>query len=286
MSAALDTTIKTSTEHVVDLVQSQRTGIMVAVCRCNHVLLRMSLATPQAERAARLKRAMADHLRACFTIFLCLFCSVMWSCVMSNYPAIKISISQLANMSDAQRRAMDRAAMGLPPEPAPAKPARPAPRHIEIDDIPNAAQAALVSISFDPISKAVTARLKKSSVVFGRQEFTLLRELGLAARKTDTIYHRLTDDGKGYAVLIAKRIAQELGLHEIWHEGAERYGHSTAHCTCGYSTRLYSGRAGAARDHNHRIARHLAEASGAARPGFVALGDAIQKITDKFGGTG
>ena len=82
-------------------------------------------------------------------------------------------------MSDAQIRAMDAAAMGLPAEAIPAKPVRPAPRHIEIDDIPNAAQAALVSISFHPICRAVSEKLKQSTVRFGRAEFTLLRELGL-----------------------------------------------------------------------------------------------------------
>jgi hypothetical protein len=73
-----------------------------------------------------------------------LFCCVTaWSCVMS-YPAIAISISKLASLSDAQRRELDDIAMGRAPQ---IKPARPA-IHIEIDDIPNAAQAALVSMSF------------------------------------------------------------------------------------------------------------------------------------------
>ena len=203
---------------------------------------------------------------------------------MSNLPAIKISISRLARMSPAQLRAMDAAAMGLP-VPARPVPVKPAPRHIEIDDIPNAAQAALISISFDPVCKAVTTKLKSSTVRFGATEFSLLRDLNLAERKPSSIYHRLTADGKGYACLVARKIAKTLGLHEIWHEGEERYGHSTAYCTCGWSTRLYSGRASAARDHHHRIQRHLAEAAGAAGP-MAALDTALNRINQKFGGGG
>ncbi len=197
-----------------------------------------------------------------------------------SYPAIKISISRLARVSPTQLRTMDAAAMGLP---APVEPARPATRHIEIDDLPNAAQAALISISFDPVCKAVTARLKSSTVRYGAQDFRLLRELGLAEIEPDMIYHCLTSDGKDYACLVARRIAKTLGLHAIWHVGEERYGHSTCHCTCGWSTRLYSGRAQASRDHNHRIARHLAEASGAVRP-MEALHHAMDEIGKKFGG--
>lgn len=201
---------------------------------------------------------------------------------MSNYPAIKISISQLARMSDAQIRAMDRAAMGLPPDPVPVKRK---PVHIEIDDLPNAVQAALVSISFDPICKAVSARLKSSTVKYGAYQFRLLRDLGLAEFKPNTLYHRLTSDGKGYAILCARRIAKELGLHETWSEPGQRYGHCTVFCTCGWSTRLYSGKGSAARDHNFRIERHLAEAAGAIRPsGMIALGKAIAEVKDKIGG--
>jgi len=179
---------------------------------------------------------------------------------MSNYPAIRISVSKLARMSDAQIRAMDAAAMGLP---APAKPIKPASRHIEIEDLPNAAQAALVSISYHPICRAVSEKLKQSTVRFGRTEFTLLRELGLAERKEDSIYHRLTDDGRGYAVLVGQRIAKEIGLHVTWTESIS-YKYEITHCTCGVSFRLYSGKLSSARAVNERIQRHLAEAAGAA----------------------
>lgn len=204
-----------------------------------------------------------------------------------SYPAIKISISRLARMSPAQLRAMDAAAMGLPAPVEPVKPARPALRHIEIDDIPNAAQAALVSMSFDNLCKAVSARLKSSTIRFGLREFTLLRELGLAERKPDSIYHRLTSDGKGYAVLVARQIAKTLGLHEIWTEPNERFGHCTVHCTCGWSDRLYSSKLSASRDHNNRIARHLGRAAGTWKePGTQALDRAIQSIGERFGGGG
>lgn len=200
---------------------------------------------------------------------------------MSNYPAIQISIGRLSRMSDAQRRALDDKAMGRAP--ATVKP----PFHIEIDDIPNAAQAALVSMSFDVVAKAVTERLKQSTVRFGRNEFTLLRELGLCERQPNTIWHRLTDDGKGYARIIAGRISRELGMHVIWTEIIS-FKHEFAHCSCGWRRSLHSGQSCQRDRHIDSIAQHLAEAAGAPRKTYndEALKRAIAAMDETFGGNG
>jgi hypothetical protein len=200
---------------------------------------------------------------------------------MSNYPAIQISISRLARMSDAQLRELDRIAMGGAPAPA-----RPLP-HIEIDDIPNAAQAALISMSFDAVAKAVTKALKNSTVRFGRQEFALLRSLGLAERQPDTIWHRLTDDGKGYARIVARRIAKEIGLHSIYTE-IRSFKHEIAHCSCGWSRSLYSGQQCQRERHFDFIQQHLAEAAGAPKRQIKseALDRAVAEVGKKFGGDG
>jgi hypothetical protein len=233
MNGIVDTTTKTSTPHVVDLVI--RNGMMLAVCRCGQVLLRMPAQLPQAERAARLQDSIRFHLGRVAVVLLC---CVLWSCVMSqNANAIHISISKLSRMSDAQLRELDRIAMGGAPAPA-----KPLP-HIEIDDIPNAAQAALVSMSFDAVAKAVTKALKNSTVRFGARDFALLRSLGLAERQPDTIWHRLTDDGKGYARMVARRIAKEMGLHSI-HTEIRSFKHEIAHCSCGWQRSLYSEKFG------------------------------------------
>jgi hypothetical protein len=203
----------------------------------------------------------------------------LWSNrVMSNYPAIQISIGRLARMSDAQRRALDDQVMGRAP--APKKP----PVHIEIDDIPNAAKAALVSMSFDAVAKAVTERLKQSTVRFGRAEFALLRELGLAERKPDSIYHKLTPDGMGYARIIARRIAKELGLHAI-HTEIISFKHEIAHCSCGWQRSLYSGQQCQRDRHYGFIQQHLAEAAGAPKRQMPreALDRAVAEIGKKFG---
>lgn len=174
-----------------------------------------------------------------------------------SYPAIKISIGKLASMSDAQLRDLDDIAMGR------AKPAAPVKRkvHIDIDDIPNAAQAALVSMSFDVISKEVTKALKHSTVRYGARDFTLLRELGLAERQPGTIFHRLSDEGKGWAFIVAQRIAKELGLHVIWTD-VRSFKYEIAHCSCGWMRRLYSGQSCQRNHHHDLIQRHLAEAAG------------------------
>jgi hypothetical protein len=204
----------------------------------------------------------------------------LWSSVMS-LPEIRISIKRLAFMSEAQLRALDDRAMGKPP--APVKPKL----HIEIDDIPNAAKAALVSMSFEVVAKAVTERLKASTVRFGRTEFTLLRELGLCERQKDTIYHRLTEDGKGYARIIAGRISRELGMHVITTE-IRSFKHEVAHCSCGWMRSLYSGQSCQRDRHIDAIAQHLAEAAGAPRKTYPdeALKRAIAAMDETFRGDG
>jgi hypothetical protein len=108
----------------------------------------------------------------------------------------------------------------------------------------------------------VTKALKKSSVRYGAREFTLLRELGLCERQPDTIFHRLTDDGKGWASRVALRIAKELGIHETYSD-IRSYKYQITHCTCGARWRLYSGKLSEARWHHERVQKHLNEvASG------------------------
>lgn len=140
------------------------------------------------------------------------------------------------------------------------------PRSIDIRTIPPAAQAALISISGHPLCITMTRKLRASTMRFNGHDFDILRRLGLAQRGEGDRWHRLTDDGKAYAHQVAAQIATEMGLHEIWTgTGASRYFRSV-HCTCGWSTRLYSERFDAGQDHHHRIARHLAEAAKATRP--------------------
>lgn len=140
------------------------------------------------------------------------------------------------------------------------------PRQIDIRTIPPASQAALISISDHELCQVMTTKLKASTVRFNVHDFAVLRDLRLVERAEGNRWHVLMPDGKAYAHQVAQQIANEMGLHVIWTAaGASRY-FRTVHCTCGWSTRLYSERFDANADHRHRIARHLAEAAGATRP--------------------
>lgn len=148
------------------------------------------------------------------------------------------------------------------------RPPKHIPRTIDIRTIPPAAQAAFISLSLHPLCQTMTQVLRSSSVRFNVHDFAVLRQIGLVERAEGNRWHRLTEDGKAYAHQVAQQIATEMGLHKIWTASGGAKFYRTVHCTCGWTTRLYSERFDAGKDHQHRIARHLAEASGAiGRPG-------------------
>lgn len=136
---------------------------------------------------------------------------------------------------------------------------------IPIDQIPASAQFALVSISSHPVAKAVTAKLRHSTIRYNITDFDYLRHVGLAERGEGQRWHVLTDEGRYYARAVATSIARTLGMHEVWYAG-ESYGHRSAHCTCGWSSRLYSPKDSAARDFNGRVLEHLAQVAASQRP--------------------
>jgi hypothetical protein len=132
---------------------------------------------------------------------------------------------------------------------------------IDTAALPAASQLALISISGHPLCRIVTARMRASTIRFNASDFDCLRALHLAERGEGDRWHRLTDAGKACAIGTARRIALELGLHETWATGSIH--HHTVHCTCGWSTRLYSRKTSAYGDHAERVTRHLAEAAKA-----------------------
>lgn len=138
------------------------------------------------------------------------------------------------------------------------------PAEIDFASIPAASQLALISISGHGGCRAVTEEMRKSTARFNVHDFDILRDLNLATRERGKPWHSLTNDGRHYAPIVARKIAQEIGLHATWAVGGLHY--HTVYCTCSWSTRLYSSKRDAMHDHSDRIARHLAEAAQATRP--------------------
>lgn len=62
MTARLDTSVRTSTPHVIDLVF--RDGRMLAVCRCGMIILSAPAQQDQHLRAESLKLAVRNHFQA------------------------------------------------------------------------------------------------------------------------------------------------------------------------------------------------------------------------------
>lgn len=145
------------------------------------------------------------------------------------------------------------------------RPPKHIPRSIDIRTIPTASQAALISISSHDLCVTMTRRLKASTVRFNVHDFAVLRDLGLVERAEGNRWHVLTLDGKAYAHQVAQQIANEIGLHVTWTGGGASRFYRTTYCTCGWTTRLYSQRYDAGHEYRDRVARHLAEASGATR---------------------
>lgn len=188
---------------------------------------------------------------------LVLVASVLWSSVTMSQPAkaYRLSTWQVLNLPAEELRRLE--TEGPKPAHIPAR--------IDIRTIPPASQFAMISISGHPLCVAMTTKLRASTARFNVHDFAVLRQLGLVQRIEGLHRHRLTDDGKAYAHQVAIQIAQEMGVHEIWSSGSNNY-FRTTHCTCGWSTRLYSRRFDAGTDHSERIARHLSEAAQATRP--------------------
>lgn len=191
--------------------------------------------------------------------FVCAVAFIMWSSVMSqsaNAYRFTPTEWEFQHLSPEKVRQIETS--GRPPKHIP--------RTIDIRTIPPAAQAAFISLSPHPLCQTMTQVLRSSSVRFNVHDFAVLRQLGLVERGEGNRWHRLTEDGKAYAHQVAQQIATEMGLHKIWTASGGSKFYRTVHCTCGWTTRLYSERFDAGKDHQHRIARHLAEAAGATRP--------------------
>ena len=136
---------------------------------------------------------------------------------------------------------------------------------IDLSTITADSQLALISISGHPICRVMTEKMRQSTLRFNVHDFAVLRDLRLAERAHRGGWHVLTETGKHYAPIVAQRIAIETGIHTIYSSGRNIH-YRTSHCTCGWSTRLYTDRFGAGTDHEHRVARHLAQAADAMRP--------------------
>lgn len=139
------------------------------------------------------------------------------------------------------------------------------PANIDLKKITADSKLALISISGHAVCRIMTEKMRQSTLRFNVYDFAILRELRLAERGEGARWHTLTPDGKYYAPAVARQIAIETGTHAIYHSSTSLF-NATSCCTCGWSTRLYSGKFSAARDHNARVARHLAEAADASRP--------------------
>lgn len=191
------------------------------------------------------------------SVCLCV-ASLLWSCVMpASARPIAISITKLSRMSTAERAALD--------NPHLQQPAR-AIVTVPVTSLAASTQAALVSMSSHPVAKAVTLRLRQSTVRYNVFDFTTLRQFGLAERDRDTPFHRLTDEGRGYALGCAKLIAKDLGIHEIWISETSRHDR-TAHCTCGWSAHVYSRHLSNHATFAGKVQKHLAEVAHGTKGG-------------------
>lgn len=181
----------------------------------------------------------------------------LWSSVTMSQPAkaYRISTWELLHLPAEELRRLEREGR----KPKPIVPT------IDISKITAASQLALISISGHPICDVMTRQMRSSTARFNVHDFAVLRDLDLAQRAHRGGWHRLTDAGKHYAPIVAQRIAIEAGIHAIYSTGRNIH-YRTTHCTCGWSTRLYSTRFSAGTDHEHRVIRHLAQVADAMRP--------------------
>lgn len=145
------------------------------------------------------------------------------------------------------------------------KPAHVPAKEIDLTKITSDSKLALISISGHPICRVMTEKMRQSTLRFNLYDFAMLRDLGLAERAPGARWHNLTDDGRYYAPIVARQIAIETGIHAIYSSGTNIH-YRTTHCTCGWSTRLYSRKFSESVNHEGRVARHLAEVADAMRP--------------------
>lgn len=182
--------------------------------------------------------------------------SVVWSSVMSQpAKAYRLSTWQVLNLPAEELHRLE--AEGPRPAHIPAT--------IDVSKLTADSQLALISISGHPACQVMTKRMRQSTLRFNVYDFAVLQDLRLAERAPGARWHTLTPDGRHYAPIVAQRIAIETGIHAIYCTGSN-INYRTSHCTCGWSTRLYSRKFNESVNHEARIARHLAEAADAIRP--------------------
>jgi hypothetical protein len=231
MSASLDTTVKTATAHVVDLVF--RRGMMVAVCRCGTTFLRVPADLPQDTRARHLHDAIRAHLARAAIL---LFCCVAWSCVMS------IDIKAEAQL------------------PLPFQPIGGAASAVvaatQASSWPLSRQMALLRLRNSSMSIPVLAALQRGTARAGQGDYWDLQRLGYAIKRFDGTRGALilTPRGRHDADALARAWAKELRLHILVH-GEDRF-NCTGYCTCG---EVFSSRKSATGSRNvvSQFGRHL-----------------------------
>jgi hypothetical protein len=207
MSASLDTTVKTATAHVVDLVFQR--GMMVAVCRCGTHLVSLPAEMAQQERANRLQAAFLSHITRAAIL---LFCCVAWSCIMSidtrTEAQIPLPFQPIGGAASAVVAATQASSWPLP------------------------RQMALLRLRHSSMSIPVLAALMRGTARPGQRDYFDLMRSGYAIKRFDGTRGALilTPRGRRDADALARAWAKELRLHILVH-GEDTF-NCTGHCTC------------------------------------------------------